>query len=375
MDFSWTSEQQELYDRALAFARRLPSAPDADFPGPKWRQVSEFGLCGLCLPQRFGGLGLDALTTSRLGEAFGRGCEDTGVVFAAFAHLFACAMPILEHGSETLKARYLPRLASGQWVGANAITEAESGSDVYAMAARAVREGDGYRLNGVKSYVSNGPGADLFLVYAVTRPEHGYFGMSAFVVEKETPGVRVGQPFQKMGLGGAPISSVYFEDCLLPETARLGEEGQGAPIFQASMRWERACLFAAYVGMMERLIERSVEYATSRKQFKKPIGRNQAISHRIADMKLRLESSRLLLYRACWLMDRGEDAGLAIALSKTAISEAAVQCGLDAIQIHGGMGYLAEAGIEQALRDAIPTTLFSGTSEMQRETIARALGL
>ncbi|MDQ3265842.1 MAG: acyl-CoA dehydrogenase family protein [Myxococcota bacterium] len=375
MDFSWTADQQELYERALTFARALPAPHDPTFPGPKWRQVSEFGLTGLCLPERYGGLGFDALTTARVGEAFGRGCEDTGLTFAAFAHLFACAMPILEHGTEAQRERYLPALATGQRVGANAITEAESGSDVYAMASRAVREGDGYVLSGVKSYVSNGPGADLFLVYAVTRPEHGYFGMSAFAVERETPGLRVGRPFQKMGLAGAPISSLYLEDCRVPESARIGEEGQGAPIFQASMRWERACLFAAYVGMMERLIERSVEYATSRKQFKKPIGRNQAISHRIADMKLRLESSRLLLYRACWQMDRGEDATLAIALSKLAISEAAVQCGLDAIQIHGGMGYLADTGIEQALRDAIPTTLFSGTSEMQRETIARELGL
>jgi alkylation response protein AidB-like acyl-CoA dehydrogenase len=379
MDFSWTSEQEELYERALAFARAKLIAEgkrsEEEFPRELWRRCGEFGFLGLPVPERHGGLGLDTLTAARVMEALGRGCLDTGLVFSVGAHLFACVMPTLEGGDDAQKARYLPRLCSGEWVGANAISEPEAGSDVFALKMRAVREGDGYVLDGMKSYVTNGPAADVFLVYAATDPAHGYMGLSAFLVEKGTPGLTVGKPFEKMGLSTSPTAPLYLEGCRVPATARLGPEGQGAALFKRSMQWERACLFAAYVGLMERVLEQTVEFARQRRQFKKPIGKNQAISHRLVDMKQRLESARLLLYRACWLMDRGQEAAMEVSLAKLAISEAAVQCGLDAIQIHGGMGYVAETGIERVLRDAIPSTVFSGTSEIQRDIIASHLGL
>ncbi|WPB81663.1 acyl-CoA dehydrogenase family protein [Archangium violaceum] len=379
MDFSWTSEQVELYERALAFARAKlvedTRRTEEGLPREQWQRCGEFGFLGLPVPERHGGLGLDTLTTARVMEALGRGCTDTGLVFSVGAHLFACVLPILESGDDEQKARYLPRLCSGEWVGANAISEPEAGSDVFAVKTRAVREGDSYVLDGGKSYVTNGPSADVFLVYAVTNPAHGYMGLSAFLVEKGTPGLSVGRPFEKMGLSTSPTSPIYLEGCRVPVSARLGAEGQGAPLFKRSMQWERACLFAAYVGVMERMLEQTVDFARQRKQFKRPIGKNQAISHRLADMKQRLESSRLLLYRACWRMDRGEEAAMEVSLAKLAISEAAVQCGLDAIQIHGGMGYMTETGIERVLRDAIPSTIFSGTSEIQRDIIASHLGL
>ncbi|MCE9672532.1 acyl-CoA dehydrogenase family protein [Myxococcus stipitatus] len=378
MDFGWTSEQTTLYERARAYARaQLAGAVEAGdgLPRALWRRCGEFGFLGLSVPERYGGLGMDALTTARLMEALGRGCEDTGLVFSVGAHLFACVMPLLEGGSDGQKDRYLPRLCSGEWVGANAITEAEAGSDVFALKTRAAREGDGYVLDGTKSYVTNGPDADVFVVYAVTDASHGYMGLSAFLVEKGTPGLRVGRRFEKMGLTTSPIAPLYLEGCRVPASSRLGAEGQGAPLFKRSMQWERACLFGAYVGVMERVLERTVDFARQRKQFKRAIGKNQAVSHRLADMKQRLDSARLLLYRACWLMDRGQEAELEVSLAKLAISEAAVQCGLDAIQIHGGMGYVTETGIERVLRDAIPSTLFSGTSEIQRDIIANHLGL
>ncbi|MBU8897899.1 acyl-CoA dehydrogenase [Corallococcus sp. H22C18031201] len=377
MDFDWTREQTDLYERALAFAKARLTDPRSG-PGlflEQWRHCGAFGFLGLPIPERYGGLGLDALTTARLMEALGRGCTDTGLVFSVGAHLFACVLPILEGGNDIQKARYLPRLCSGEWVGANAISEPEAGSDVFALQTRARRTDSGYVLDGTKSYVTNGPIADVFLVYAVTAPSHGYMGLSAFLVEKGTPGLTVGKPFQKMGLSTSPIAPIYLEDCHVPEAARLGAEGQGAPLFKRSMQWERACLFGGYVGLMERVLEETVGFARERKQFKRAIGKNQAISHRLADMKQRLEASRLLLYRACWRMDRGEDAAMEVSLAKLAISEAAVQCGLDAIQIHGGMGYVAETGIERVLRDTIPSTLFSGTSEIQRDIIASNLGL
>lgn len=227
----------------------------------------------------------------------------------------------------------------------------------------------------MKSYVTNGPEADVFLVYAATHPAHKFLGLSAFVVRAGTPGLRVGQPFEKMGLATSPISQLYLEACRVPAAARVGAEGRGSAVFQRSMNWERSCLFAAYLGLMDRLIDRCVAFARDRQQFGHPIGKNQAISHRIAEMKLRLESARLLLYRACWTLDRGQDPTLQVALAKLAVSEAAIQTSLDAIQIHGGIGFISEAGIERALRDAVPSTLFSGTSEIQRELIAKRLGL
>lgn len=378
MNFSWTDEQSELYRSALSFARQKIGMPVAGkeraFTRERWAACAEFGLMGLSAPKPYG-LGLDAVTTARVLEAFGRASNDNGLIFSACAHLFACVMPIVEHGSEPLKAKVLPDMCAGKSIGANAMTEAEAGSDVFALKAKATRDGDVYRLNGTKNFVTNGPVADVFVTYASTNPAHGYLGISAFVVPRDAPGLVVGEPFEKIGLSGSSISQVYFDDCVVPEANRLGAEGQGAMIFNASMAWERACLFAFYVGMMERQLETVIEQGKNRRQFRTPIGKNQAISHRIVNMKLRLESARLLLYRACWLFDQGADAALDISLAKLAISEGAIQSGLDAIQIHGGAGVIKEVGIEQDLRDAIPSTLFSGTSEMQRDIIAARLGL
>jgi alkylation response protein AidB-like acyl-CoA dehydrogenase len=379
MDFSWTQEQDEIYHAILRGTQdRLNTDPvslSQSWTRAQWRLCGEMGLPGLNLPEIVGGKGYDALTTARAIEAFGYACENMGLVFSVAAHLFACATPIAEYGSETLKANVLPGLSSGKLIGANAITERDAGSDVFALQARAIRDGDSYILKGEKSYVSNGPMADVFVVYAVTNPAHGYLGISAFVLEKETPGLIIGKPFQKMGLTSTPACEIFFEACRVPADHRLGEEGQGARIFQHSMQWERSCLFASYIGQMQRQLERSLAYARERRQFGKPLGRHQAVAHRLADMKLRLEAARLLLYRACWLLDQGKDANMEISLAKLAISEAAVQGGLDAIHIHGSQGIASEYGIEQMLRDAIPGTLFSGTAEMQRDIIAGELRL
>jgi alkylation response protein AidB-like acyl-CoA dehydrogenase len=381
VDFALNAEQTELRTHVLGFARsRLAEGVlDRDrghrFCRETWDAMGAHGLLGLSVPARWGGLGLSALDTAIAVEALGEGCPDAGLVFSASAHLFAAVMPIVEGGDDALRDAVVPDLASGRLIGANAITEAEAGSDVFALKTRAVREGDTYVLDGVKSYVTNGPVADLFLVYATTNPAWGMLGVTAFVVRRDTPGLVVGEPFEKMGLRTSPIASLYLDGCRVPASSRLGEEGDGASLFTRSMHWERACLFAGYVGAMQRQLGQAIDHARARKQFKVPIGKNQAISHRIVDMKLRLDAARLLLYRACWERDRGRDAGLEVSLAKIAISEAAVQSGLDLIQVFGGYGYTVESGIERALRDAIPATLFSGTSEMQREIAARELGL
>lgn len=374
MEFGWSAAQSELYARSLELARSLGPGR-AGFERRRWQMLGEMGLLGLSVPEQYGGMGLDATTTARVVEAFGRGAEDAGLIFSACAHLFAAAMPIVQHGQEALKRRILPAMASGECIGANAITEPSSGSDALALKTRAERRGDAYVLNGDKSFVTNGPVADAWVVYASTAPKHGYLGVSAFVVERSASGVAPGEPFHTIGLQTAPIGPVYFDDCRVPLENRLGEEGDGAKIFQASMHWERCCLFAMYVGSMERQLEEAVAYAQSRRQFNKPIGRNQAVSHRIVDMKLRLEAARLLVYRACWERAQGEEAASAVSLAKLAVSEAAVQSGLDLIRIHGGAGVMAEVGVERALRDALPATIFSGTSDIQRELVAKGLGL
>lgn len=382
MDFSWSAAQTEFYDSVLRFAREQLNhevvARDVArrFAGEEWRRCGEFGLLGLCIPEAYGGMGLDHQTTALALEALGRGCADMGLVFGIAAHLLAVARPIAESGSEELKRRVLPRLCSGEWVGANAITEAEAGSDVFALKTRAEPiEGGRYRLNGTKSYASNGPVAQIFLAYAMTDPEKGYLGIDAFVLHRDLPGVIVGQPIDKMGLHGCPASSVYFDGVEVSEADRVGPSHGGAAVFTGSMHWERTCLFASYVGMMQRQLDTVVEYASSRKQGRRPIGRNQAVSHRVANMKLRLDSARLLLYRACWLRDRGEEATLEVSLAKLAVSEAAVQSSLDAVQIFGAVGYSSESGVERMVRDAVPSTIFSGTSEIQRNLIAARLGL
>ncbi len=391
MDFSWTEAQDEIYNRILSLVQNklhMRENRDAgtgrDRPQPlhdqfwiraEWLRCGDLKLLGLSVPTGYGGSGYDALTTARAIEAFGCGCEDMGLVFSASAHLFACAMPIVEYGDDVMKAQVLPSLCSGMLIGANAITEEDAGSDVFALKTRAERSGDFYVLDGHKSYVSNGPVADLFVVYAVTNPAHGYLGISTFVVEKDTPGLIIGEPFRKLGLTSTPASRLSFNACRIPALNRLGKEGQGSQIFKRSMQWERSCLFAAYLGQMERQLEQTITYAQNRRQFGKPLGKHQAIAHRLADMKARLEAARLLLYRACWRFDQGQDALLDISLSKLAVSEAAVLGGLDAIHIHGSTGVDCEYGIEQMLRDALPSTIFSGTSEMLRDIIASELGL
>lgn len=375
MDFKWTAEESARYSRIYSQTRQWPAPDVGFFAPPEWKLCASLGLLGLSVPEKYGGEGCGFLATARAAEAFGRGAPDMSLVFAAMAHLFACATPIAEHGDEEMRCELLPRLSSGEWVGANAITEDGAGSDVTRLATRAERDGDAYVLTGEKSFVSNGPAADVFVVYAVSQPELGYLGVSVFVIERGTPGLVIGEPFGKLGLDRCPAGTLGLDRCVVPARRRLGGEGQGAAIFQAAMRWERTCLFAAYVGRMERLIQLCADHARTRIQFGRPIGANQAISHRLARMRVRLEAARLLLWRACWLLDRNEPASADVAMAKLAISEAAAESVMDAVRIFGGDGIRTDRGIERELRDAVPSLIFSGTSEMQLELIVRELGL
>jgi alkylation response protein AidB-like acyl-CoA dehydrogenase len=375
MDFEWTEEDRARYDQIYSRTRLWPAPGPGYFTPEEWKLCAGLGLLGLSMPKEYGGEGCGFLATAHAAEAFGRGAPDMGLVFAALAHLFACGMPIAEYGDEELRGEMLPRLSSGEWVGANAITEEDAGSDATRLAARAERSGEDYVLTGEKCFVSNGPVADVFVVYAVTQPDLGYLGVSAFVVERGTPGLTIGEPFGKLGLDRCPASTLRLDRCVVPARRRLGGEGQGAAIFQGAMRWERTCLFAAYVGRLERLTELSADHARTRTQFGRPIGSNQAVSHRLARMRVRLEAARLLLWRACWLLEQDEPARAEVAMAKLVISEAAAESAMDAVRIFGGDGIRSDRGIERELRDAVPSLIFSGTSEMQLELIVRDLGL
>lgn len=364
MNFDWSEASTDLCDRALEFSRQRLGRPGST--SSDWREAGAFGLLGLSLPSNLQGLGLGALETARVLEAVGKGLPSLGFGFAMAAHLFACAMPLAKFGANWVLDELVPRLADGQLVGANAITESEAGSDVYAMRTRAVLDGDEYVLTGEKSFVTNAPQADIFLVYASTEPSSRHLGISAFVVPRDASGVVVGRNFEMRGLRGASMAPLHLDGCRIPARALIGRPGGGAQVFEYSMAWERACLFGLYVGAMERVIERCVERVQGRRVGGGPIARHQAVAHRLVAMQTKLETSRLLLHKSCWLMDQGRAAGLEGALAKLCVSEAAVEVGLDAIQLFGAEGCIAEIGVDELLLDALPSRVFSGTSDIQR---------
>ena len=383
MDFALSTQQHELSRAVFDFAREQLNddlaARDgsSSFSRELWQKCAQFGLLGLPIPVEYGGQGQDLLTTIVAMEALGRGCRDNGLIFSLNAQMWACQMPLLRYGTETQKQEWLPKLVSGEAIGAHAITEPGAGSDVFSLTSRAVPIDDGYRLNGVKTFSTNAPLADLVLAFAYIdrSAENKPKLLTSFLVSRGTPGMSFGQPMSKMGLRTSPMGEVVFDDCCVPESARLGPEGVGAAIFNSAMEWERACIFASHVGAMERLLEDCVGYARSRRQFGKPIAKFESIANKIADMKVALEASRLLLYYAGWLHGRGKNTVMESAIAKLFVSENHVRAALDALQLFGGYGYMQEYPIEREVRDALSGTLYSGTSEMQRKIIARCLRL
>jgi alkylation response protein AidB-like acyl-CoA dehydrogenase len=382
MDFSLSEEQKSLRDEIIRFARKELNKGVAErdaaheFSHENWLKCGEMGLQGLVVPQEYGGSGLDPLSTAIALEALGYGCEDGGLSFAICAHMLACVVPIWKHGTEEQKQKYLPDLCSGKLIAVNAMTEPESGSDAFNMKTRATASDDGFVIRGAKTFGSNGPIANLAVVYAQTDLSKGYLGgVTAFLVDEGTPGFSKGQSFQKMSLRTCPIGETIFDDVRVPKSGVLGAVGGGGPIFNQSMEWERTCLVAIHIGAMERMIEKSVDYARTRKSFGQRIGQYQAVSHRIADMKVRVEASRLLAYRAATRLETSKAVGLDAAITKLFVSEAYVQTAMDAVKVHGGYGVMAEYGAERALRDSVAGTLYSGTNDMQRNIVARWLGL
>lgn len=378
MEFNWTEDQLALKRAVLDFAnselkRREDNKSDT-FWHDAWKKCANFGILGLYFPSAYGGQDAGGLSTALAMEALGTVCSDSGLLFGLSAQMWSVQMPIWRFGTDAQKQHYLPALINGDRIGAHGMSEPESGSDAFSLRTNAVRDGDFYVLNGKKTFVTSAPDADFFVIFARLGNKPGVFGLTAFLVERAW-GVRVGEHIQKMGLNGAPMAEIYLDDCRVPIENRLGGEGQGARIFNDSMEWERTFILAWQLGVMERQIAGATEYVRQRKLSGKPIASFQAVSHRIAEMKVRLEAARLLLYRAVWLKSEGKPVASESAIAKLYTAEAAVASALDAIQLRGGYGYSTETGVEVALRDAVGGRIYSGTSEVLRNIIARELGL
>jgi alkylation response protein AidB-like acyl-CoA dehydrogenase len=376
-----TDEQQAFYDSVRAFALEHvePGIVDRDRAGTWdekiWAKCAEFGLAGLPVPEEYGGSGADVLTTGLALEALAYGGRDAGLNLSLGAHLTIGCMPIALHGTEEQKQRWLPELASGETVGAFAITEPEAGSDTAGMKTSARREGDTFVLNGTKTFITNGSLADVVTVVARTDPD-GPAGtaFTAFLVEKGTPGFTVSKELKKLGNRTSPTVELSFQDVEVHESAILGAEGTAlwAVGFEC-FDWERTCMIASAVGGMHRDLDESVRYAKEREAFGKPIGRFGAIQHKLAQMRIRLETARLLQRQAAWLKDHGMEHQMEASMAKAYVGEAAVQSALDAIQLHGGWGYVDEFHVERSLRDAKLATIGGGTTEIQEMVIARML--
>lgn len=348
---------------------------EAVFSHELWLKCANMGLMGLSVPPEYGGVGAPVTTIAAVLEGLGYGCADNGLMFALGAQTWACQHPIVRFGSEEQKRRYLPRLCDGSLIAAHGMTEPGSGSDAFSLTTTATAVDDGWLLNGSKTFSTNAPESDLFVVFATTNRKLGFAGLTAFLIERDTPGLAVGRPFSKMGLRTSHLAELFLSDCRVPADALLGAAGAGMAMFTSSMRWERSLILAPAVGTMRRQLERCVAYARERVQFGQQIGGFQAVSHRLAEMKLRLETAHLMLYRIAALLDAGTATDLDAALTKLHLSEALVQSSLDAVQIHGGSGYMTETGLERDVRDALASRIYSGTSEIQRNVIARHLGL
>lgn len=383
MNFSLTDAQEELKKEVIHFAQQnlnddmIERDRDGIFSMDLWKKCAAFGVQGLAAPQALGGKFEKVdLPSAVLGmEGFGYGCKDNGLALALNAHMWTVQLPMIEFGTEEQKAKYIPRMVSGDLISCHALTEPNSGSDTFAMETTAEKVEGGYVLNGKKHLITLAPLADIALVFASTNPKLGKWGISAFILEKGMPGYEASMVQTKMGLRTVPIGHLTFTDCFVPEENRLGKEGAGFGIVSHSLEYDRCCILASHLGAMERQLEDSIAYVKNRKQFGQSIGSFQSVSNRIADMKLRLETSRLLLYKTAWKKSTGSSAMMEASLLKLHISESFALSSLDALRNMGGRSYLEENEIERDMRDAVGGLLYAGTSDIQRNIIARLLGL
>ncbi len=383
MDFSLTDEQKASKQRIIQFAKEqlneglLERDQNQDFPYDVWKKCAEFGIQSLALPQAYGGAKEEVdFMGAMLGmEGLGYGCDDNGLAFGLNAMMWTVMTPILHFGNEEQKKKYLIPAGKGEVIGAHALTEPEAGSDVFGMQMTAEKKDGGYLLNGKKHLITFAPICDFALVLAKTNPKLGKWGVSAFLVDKGTPGYTQSAKFDKMGMRCIPIGELEFKDCWVPESALLGKEGLGFSVVNHSLEYDRCCILASQLGAMERQLEKTISFAKERKQYGQPISKFQAVANRIVDMRLRLETSRLLLYKTAWLKHNNKPAMMEAALLKLHLSESFLTSSLDVMRTHGGKSFLTDNGLDRDFRDAVGGILYAGTSDIQRNIIAQLLGL
>lgn len=376
----WNEQQRALrdgFDRwhdALS-ASHIKLDKEESFPYAKWELVRESGILRLPFDETWGGLGQDLLTTMYVLEGLGYGCRDGGLSFSVATHIVSTGVPVQRFGTKELKQQYLPRICDGRAISAHAITEPDSGSDAMNMRTTAIADGDHFIINGSKTFVTNGPVADLFMVYACTRPGLGAMGVTAFLIEAGTAGLSTGQPIEKMGLKTSPMCELFFDHCQVPACNVVGRPGLGFSILDYVMKWEILCSFIITVGEMQHRLERCIEYAKTRRQFKRPIGSFQSVANKIVEMKIGVETARNYLYLTAGRFVENENVTTDVAIAKLLASESNLASALNAVQVFGGNGYMTEFGLEKELRNAVAGTIYSGTSEVQRDRIARMIGL
>lgn len=381
MNFDWTDEQSQYKQSVVVFARaelnEEPVARDkaAVFNREGWQKMADFGIIGLPFPKKYGGSEADILQTLLAMEGLGYGTRDLALIFGVNAQMWSVQMPILAQGSEPQKEKYLRAMISGEMIGGHCMSEPDSGSDAYSLKTTAERCDGGYLLNGTKTFITNGPVSDVYLVFATVAPGKGMWGVTAFLIERGTPGLIVSDTIDKMGLRTIWMGEIELKNCYVPVENRLGAEGSGAKMFSSSMEWERSCILASQVGAMERQLEDSIQFAQERCQFNQPIGKFQSVANRIVDMKVRLETARLMLYKVAWLKSQGKNAVMEATIAKLYLSECFLESSMDAVRLFGARGYVTEYGVERDLRDSIGGLIYSGTNDIQRNIIARMLGL
>ena len=377
MDLSLSGEEEDLRETTRRFVRKeiVPVAErmdrEDDFPKAVFRHLGEQGFLGVTVPPEWNGLGLSYLAQALVLEEIARASPALALSVGAHSNLFADN--VARNGSDRQREAFLPPAVSGEAIGALALTEPDSGSDAVSLRTRAEHQKDGYVLNGTKQFITNGPVADELLVYAKTAPERGAHGISAFLVRRESPGFSVARSLDKMGMRGSPTGELSFQDVTVPSDQLLGAENGGVAIMMGGLNVERAVLAAIPVGIMAECLERSTAYAREREQFGQKIGRFELIQEKLANMYADLEASRLLVYRALDLVQKDPRSLRAAAAALTFASEASTRVALDAVQVHGGYGYMRDLPLERFARDAKLLEIGAGTSEIRRLIVAREL--
>lgn len=372
------TEEQTMMQRMVRDFAQKEIAPIVDkidqedvFPLEAIKRMGELGLMGIPIPEAYGGSGMDFTSYILAIHELSKVCATVGVILSV--HTSVGTNPILYFGTEEQKQRYIPKLASGEYIGAFALTEPSAGSDAAALKSRAVKKGDHYLLNGSKMFITNGEAADTFIVFAITDPDKGKNGISAFVLEKATEGFSIGKSERKMGLHGSSSVALQFDDVKIPVANRLGEEGQGFKIAMANLNNGRIGIAAQALGIAEGAFDHARKYAKERVQFGKPIGAMQAVGFKLADMATDVEASKLLVYQAANLVQSGQSCIKEASMAKLFASRTAVKTAIEAVQVFGGYGYTKDYPVERYFRDAKICEIYEGTSEIQHLVISKQL--